>query len=177
MAFTRLSTAGKRELRQRIRAIAAGQHNGVVSCLLALVISGVLIGVGFTSYISSAPLTAEQTIQHFYYYEARGNAHGMEKMYPEGGGNSFFNGRGIERGSVIDVVKIADVTGQDVKAFEAPPYLMSYADYKVYQTEVVRETALQRQKKTAEYFVVVREEAGDSWKIANWSEGYWQGKW
>ena len=79
--------------------------------------------------------------------------------------------------NMIDVVKIADVTGQDVKTFENPPYLMSYADYKVYQTEVVRETAPQRQKKTTEYFVVVREEEGDSWKIANWSEGYWQGKW
>lgn len=170
-------TAGKKELRQRIRAIAAGQHNGVVSCLLALVISGVLVGVGFTSYISSAPLTAEQTIQHFYYYEAKENAHGMEKMYPEGGGNSFFNGRGIERGSVVDVVKINDVTGQDVKAFENPPYLMSYADCKVYQTEVVREIAPQRQKTATEYFIVVREEEGDSWKIENWSEGYWQGKW
>ena len=101
----------------------------------------------------------------------------MEKMYPEGGGNSFFNGRGIERGSVVDVVKIDDVTGQDVKAFENPPYLTSYADCKVYQTEVVREIAPQRQKKTTEYFIVVREEEGDSWKIENWSEGYWQGKW
>lgn len=178
-------TAGKRELRQRIQSIAGGSHSREISILAVVLISAVLMVISFTSYVRTDNLTADQMIQHFYYYEAKGNIHGMMKLYPDAtwlaDSYSRYGYRTDREESVVRILSVTDMTGtEDVPYSDITNSFERYKEAKVMCAEVVRkkyredyeeneDTDPFRYVKAAEYFVAVRDEAGDSWRIVDWT--------
>ncbi len=171
-------TAGKKELKQRIHAIVSGRHSKEVAALVACLLTALLVVIGFTTYMKSAPSTAEQVIQHFYYYEAKGNEHGMLKLYPEKIRDDYFFSYG-RRGKVVDIEKITEMKGQENKIFDyVPPHTSQYPEIRTYQAEIVREIPQKdgsnpvQIERSTDYFLVVREKADMSWQIEDfvWEE-------
>lgn len=175
-------TAGKRELRQRIQSIVGGSHSREVSVLATILVSVILIVISFTSYINTDGLTAEETIRHFYYYEAKGNKHGMVKLYPSAIGlvDGYYRS---SQESVVQILQITDETDTaNAHKSDIAVFFGQYKEVKVFHTEVVKKEYSEdyngekyigtfHNVKETEYFVVARDEPGDPWRIVEWERG------
>lgn len=171
-------TGGKRELRQRIQSIVGGSHSREISVLATVLVSVILIVTSFTSYINTDGLTAEETIRHFYYYEAKGNEHGMVKLYPDA--TWLVDGYNTSsQENVVQILQITDETGRaNASLSDITVPFGRYKEVKVFHTEIVRKEYSEdydgdkyigtfHDVKETEYFVVARDESGDPWRIVD----------